>query len=77
MNAKTAKRLRKIALGMVVAAEQKNGKAIERVTYVTKTKAAEGSHPGTIFVASNTFKGAYKALKKGVRTGKIDQRAFI
>ncbi len=75
MNAKTAKKLRKIALGMVVAAEQQKGEKIDKVSYVTKTKPAEGAlHPGTIFVAQNTFKGAYKALKKGVRNGTIGGR---
>jgi hypothetical protein len=72
MNAKTAKKLRNIAMAMVVGAEQQ-GNQIERVTYVTKAKAPEGAlHPGTIYVASNTFKGAYKALKKGVRNGTIN-----
>lgn len=73
MNAKTAKKLRKIAMGMVVAAEQKNGKPIEKVSYVVRSgaKARADGHPGTIYVAQNTFKGAYKALKKGVRSGKI------
>ena len=72
MNAKTARKLRNIAMAMVVGAEQQGNK-IERVTYVTKTKAPEGAlHPGTIYVASNTFKGAYKALKKGVRNGTIN-----
>lgn len=75
VNAKLAKKLRKIALGMVVAAEQK-GTEIEKVSYVTKTKAnPEALHPGTIYVASNTWKGAYKALKKGVRNGKISGAA--
>jgi hypothetical protein len=79
MNAKTAKKLRKIAMGMVVAAEQKNGKPIEKTGYVVKSGAkprADG-HPGTIYVASNTFKGAYKALKKAVRTGKISTSTLV
>lgn len=69
MNQKTAKKLRKIALGMVVAAEQQKGEKIEKVSYVINKK-------GTIMVAQNTWKGAYKALKKGVRTGQIDGRSF-
>lgn len=76
MNSRTAKKLRKIAYAMVVGAEQQGNK-IERVSYVTKTKAPEGAlHPGTIYVASNSWKGAYKALKKGVRTGKINTAAL-
>lgn len=76
MNQKTAKRLRKIAMGMVVAAEQKNGKPIEKVGYVVKTgKQRADQHPGTILVAANTWKGAYKALKKGVRSGKMNLAA--
>lgn len=66
MNAKSAKRLRRIALGMAAAAEQA-GKPIEKVSYVVKELRADGEHPGTIFVKADTFKGAYKALKKGVR----------
>ena len=79
MNAKTAKKLRQIAMGMVVAAEQQQqGSNIERVSYVTKEKAPEGAlHPGTIYVASNSWKGAYKALKKGVRTGKINNTGVL
>ena len=77
MNAKTAKKLRQIAMGMVVAAEQQQGNNIERVSYVTKEKAPEGAlHPGTIYGASNSWKGAYKALKKGVRTGKINNASL-
>lgn len=77
MNAKTARKLRQIAMAMAVGAEQKNGTKIEQVSYVTKTKAPEGAlHPGTIYVSSNTWKGAYKALKKGVRTGKISNTAL-
>ena len=76
MNAKTARKLRQIAMAMAVGAEQQNGTKIERVSYVTKTKAPEGAlHPGTIYVAANSWKGAYKALKKGVRTGKINSTA--
>lgn len=60
MNEKTAKRLRKIALGMVVAAEEK-GQKIERVAYMQDTRT------GQIRVAKKTWKGAYKALKAGLR----------
>ncbi len=62
MNAKTAKKLRKIAVGMVVAAEtQDPTKKIERVSYLIHNKT------GVVTVAKNTWKGAYKALKKGLR----------
>lgn len=60
MNSKTAKKLRKIAMGMVVAAEEKKGTSIEKVAYVQDTK-------GTVTVAKNSWKGAYKALKNGLR----------
>jgi len=71
MNAKTAKKLRKIAFGMVVAAEQRSAeqalkkdgaapKPIARVSYVI-------NRAGTVSVAQNTWKGAYKALKKGLK----------
>lgn len=58
MNAKMAKRLRKVAAGMVVAAEEK-GKQIQK-------EAHTADRAGTVSVAKNTWKGAYKALKKGV-----------
>lgn len=62
MNQKTAKRLRKIAYGMVLTAEQsKPDTKISRVAY----KRAKNS--ATITVAPNTWKGAYKALKKAVK----------
>lgn len=60
MNEKTAKRLRKIALGMVVAAEEQ-GQKIERVAYL------QNKDNGNIVVAKKTWKGAYKSLKKGLR----------
>jgi len=60
MNAKIAKKLRKIALGMVVAAEQ-NGKKIEKVVYLQDGKT------GQIRVSQQSWKGAYKALKKGLK----------
>lgn len=65
MNQKTAKRLRAIARGMVVAAEEK-GKNIQQVAYTADRK-------GTVAVAKNTWKGAYKALKGGVLqdTGRV------
>jgi hypothetical protein len=56
MNQKTAKRLRKVATGMCVAAEQQ-GKTIQRVAY-------NWDRAGTMTVAKNTWKGVYKALKK-------------
>jgi hypothetical protein len=61
MNAKTAKRLRKIALGMCVAAEEKTGKPIAKVGYEQNTKT------GNIRVSASTWKGAYKALKRGLK----------
>lgn len=60
MNARLSKKLRKIALGMVAAAEEKNQKPIAKDGYVIDSK-------GTIRVAANTWKGAYKALKNGIR----------
>lgn len=60
MNAKTARKLRKIAAGMVVAAEQQ-GQTIDKV--------AHKIHPrtGNIMVSEKSWKGAYKALKKGLQ----------
>lgn len=63
MNSKTAKKLRKIALGLVVTAEQQSGTKIQNSAYKTTGNTLE--------VSTNTYKGAYKALKKGVRTGNI------
>lgn len=60
MNEKTAKRLRHIATGMVVAAEQQ-GKKIDKVVYLQDKKT------GQIRVAQQCWKGAYKALKNGIR----------
>ncbi len=62
MNAKTAKKLRKIAMGLLVAAEQQSGTKIKHAAY-------EGSD--TQRVSTNTYKGAYKSLKKGIRGGTI------
>lgn len=70
MNGKTAKKLRKIAFGMVLAAEQA-GKSINKVMYVTNNR-------GSIVVAPNTWKGLYKDLKKASRKdrqGKSTQEA--
>jgi len=77
MNHKTAKKLRRIALGLAADVEAQ-GKKIEREAYVIKnpTTAKDAPHPGTIYVKSDTWKGAYKALKKGVRTGKINERTL-
>lgn len=70
MNQKTAKRLRKIALGMVVAAEQsKPDLTIEKVAYTQDRKT------GQVRVRQNTFKGAYKALKRAFKTGSLPQNA--
>lgn len=63
MNAKNAKKLRKIALGLAVAAEQKSGKQINKVSYTTNGTTVE--------VEAGTCKGAYKALKKGFKSGVI------
>lgn len=58
MNEKTAKRLRKVALGLVVAAEeQKPELKIQRVIYKT-TKS------GTRVVTQSSYRGAYLALKR-------------
>lgn len=65
MNTKLAKKLRKIAMGMVAAAEEQ-GTAIEKVSYMI-------NKAGTITVAKNTWKGAYKALKKGMRNAPLDK----
>ena len=60
MNAKLVKKLRKIATGMVVAAEQQNGKQIPKVAYNTDKK-------GTVHVSKQSWKGAYIGLKNGIR----------
>ena len=65
MNEKTAKRLRKIAIGMVVAAEQEKKEPIKKVAYVQDRKTSQ------IRVAGATWKGAYKALKRGFKTGML------
>jgi hypothetical protein len=59
MNAKTAKKLRKIALGMAVAAEQ-SGTTVQPVKYIT-------SRTGVTTVPKNTLRGAYKSLKDGLQ----------
>jgi hypothetical protein len=58
---RTAKRLRSIARGMVVAAEEKTGNPIPKVAYTADKKT------GQIRVAQGCWKGAYKALKKGLK----------
>jgi hypothetical protein len=68
MNQKTAKRLRKIAFGMVVAAEEK-GKTVQKVAYTQDRKT------GQIRVASATWKGVYKALKRAFKTGSLPRNA--
>lgn len=60
MNAKLVKKLRKIATGMVVAAEQQDGKKIPKVGYTTDKK-------GTVQVSKQSWKGAYIGLKNGIR----------
>lgn len=70
MNQKTAKRLRKIALGMVVAAEQsKPDTPIKKVAY------RQDQRTGQVRVAQNTWKGAYKALKRAFKTGQLPKNA--
>ena len=59
MNQKTAKKLRQIAFGMVVAA-QEQGKEIAKVAHGYNKR-------GELRVKQDTWKGAYKALKKGLR----------
>lgn len=66
MNQKNAKRLRKIAMGMVVSAEQtKPDVKIDRVGY------SQDSKTGQIRVKQNTWKGAYKALKVAFKKGTL------
>jgi hypothetical protein len=64
MNQKTAKHLRQIAMGMVVAAQQQKPDTIKKVAYRQDRK-------GTITVAPNTLKGVYKGLKAAVRKGTL------
>jgi hypothetical protein len=68
MNAKIAKQLRRIARGMVVAAEAeaapKGPEATGKPLSIKKV-AYQQNQKGTISVAKNTYKGAYKALKAG------------
>lgn len=69
MNQKTAKRLRKIALGMVVAAEQsKPDVKIDKVAYTQDRQ-------GTVRIRQNTWKGAYKALKTAFKKGSLPKNA--
>jgi hypothetical protein len=58
MNAKLAKKLRKIATSAAVIIEQ-NGQTVQRVAYVTNEN-------GTVSLCSKSWKGAYNYLKKGV-----------
>lgn len=72
MNQKNAKRLRKIALGMVVAAEQsKPGTEIKKVAFTQDRKT------GQVRVTQHSWKGAYKALKHAFRSGKMSQDAVM
>lgn len=64
MNGRTAKQLRRIAMGMAVASEAQ-GKKVDRVVYAT-------DRLGTVRVAPDTLKGAYKALKRSVRRGGVE-----
>lgn len=57
MNAKLSKKLRKIALGLAVAAEEQ-GVTVKQTEHLV-------DRSGTITVAKNTLKGAYRSLKKG------------
>jgi hypothetical protein len=66
LNQKTAKRLRKIAMGMVVAAQQsKPDTPIKKVAHTQDRKT------GQVRVAQNTWKGAYKALKRAFKSGQL------
>lgn len=70
MNQKTAKRLRKIALGMVVAAEQsKPDVKIQRVAYT------QDQRTGQIRIKQNTWKSAYRALKRAFKSGSLPRNA--
>lgn len=64
MNAKTAKRLRKISLGMAVQAEAQTQKPIAQVAYQRDRK-------GTVSVTANSWKGANNALKKAWKNGNV------
>lgn len=70
MNQKTAKRLRKIALGMVVAAEQSKPDAkIAKVAYT------QDKRTGQVRIRQNTWKGAYRALKVAFKKGTLPKDA--
>lgn len=70
MNQKAARRLRKIAMGMLVAAQQsKPDTTIKKVAHTQDAKT------GQIRVAQNTWKGAYKALKRAYKTGQLPKNA--
>lgn len=62
MNLKTAKRLRRIATAMAVGAEQK-GQQIPRARYYIQN--------GSVILDTKSWKGMYRALKKGLRGRKV------
>lgn len=59
MNAKMAKKLRRIALGAVVAAEETGAAPVPKQAYKTSAK-------GTVILDQRSWKSAYKGLKKHV-----------
>jgi len=69
MNAKTAKSLRKVTRNLEKAAIAQ-GVDVKAVAY-TRDKR------GTVTVNSNTFRGAYLALKKSVRQGTAPPAANV
>lgn len=59
MNAKLAKKLRRIAVGSIVAAEEVGAAPVPKIEYKTDRK-------GTVTVNPRSWRGAYKDLKKVV-----------
>lgn len=65
MNQKMAKKLRKIARGIVTTVEQDTKKTISDSGYVTRKE--DKAETPQVFVQPDTWKAAYRTLKK--RTG--------
>lgn len=74
MNSKLAKRLRSIALGLTVAADDHKRKEGQSLT--TKIAYKVDRH-GSVIVAPNSWKGAYKALKRAAKTGKLPVNGYF
>lgn len=74
MNSKLAKRLRSIALGMSASADDHKRKEGLKLTAQVAYKT---DRDGTITVAANSWKGAYKALKKAAKTGKLPKNGYF